>query len=81
MTLTTVTPAEVAFSENCYDGLFYVNRFVDLVFVLDIVLQFFLAYVHEENGLLVKDRGRIANRSVPEHGRRARARVNRVYDQ
>ena len=43
-----VTPYEVAFLPApracCLDSLFFINRVVDLIFVLDMCLQFCLAY-------------------------------------
>jgi hypothetical protein len=58
-----VTPAEVAFSETCFDGLFVVNRMVDVVFIFDMFLQFFLAYVDDQQGgLVIKDRSKIRSR-------------------
>ena len=39
-----ITPFEVGFAEANHVGLFVINRLVDVVFCVDIVLQFFLAY-------------------------------------
>ena len=39
-----VTPYEVAFLPSDLIYLFIVNRTVDVVFLLDVVVQFFLAY-------------------------------------
>lgn len=41
----TVTPFDVAFLGSGVDGLFFVNRFVDLVFLADLVMQFNLGYL------------------------------------
>lgn len=46
----SVTPFEVAFLVPKIDGLFFVNRSVDLVFLVDIVLNFFLMHVDRETG-------------------------------
>merc|ERR1719230_1588225 len=52
-----VTPAEVAFTETTWkSGLFMVNRVVDIIFIKDMCLQFFVAYVDSTQGArLVKD--------------------------
>ena len=42
-----VTPFEVALLETRLDGLFVVNKLVDAVFVVDIVLTFQMSYVDE----------------------------------
>ena len=49
-----VTPYEVALLETRLDGLFVVNKLVDAVFILDIVLTFHTSYV-DENFTLVTD--------------------------
>ena len=41
--IATVTPFEVGFLSMKVDPLFYINRVVDAVFIMDIVLNFFLA--------------------------------------
>lgn len=46
----SVTPFEVAFLVPKIDGLFFVNRSVDLVFLIDIALNFFLMYIDRESG-------------------------------
>lgn len=38
----TITPFEVAFLETKLNGWFVIARFVDICFVIDMVLQFFL---------------------------------------
>ena len=50
-----VTPYEVAMLETSFDGLFVVNRLVDLIFYADIGLAFFSAYRKsaKEGGTLV----------------------------
>ena len=45
-----VTPYEVAFLQPDLVGLFVVNRLVDVVFIIDIVLQFFLAFPLDSDG-------------------------------
>ena len=44
MFTATVTPVEVALMEPSLDTLFVINRLVDVVFALDIVLTFFTMY-------------------------------------
>ena len=39
-----LTPYEVAFLAPSVNGLFAVNRVLDLIFICDLVIQFFLAY-------------------------------------
>ena len=42
---SVVTPFEVGFLETkLWTTLFYVNRTVDVIFIIDIVLQFFIMY-------------------------------------
>ena len=57
----TVTPYEVALLETELDALFFVNRLVDLVFVSDMVMNFFLMYREnaELGGGMVRDKKRI----------------------
>ena len=57
------TPYEVAFlpSTPITDPLFAVNRCVDLVFALDMVVQFFLMYQDSDHGW-IKDLRKIARR-------------------
>jgi len=50
-----VTPYEVAFLPTELNGLFVINRLIDLYFISDMVIQFFLMYRDEEKGVLVKD--------------------------
>jgi potassium voltage-gated channel Eag-related subfamily H protein 7 len=57
----TVTPYEVAFLETKLNNLFVVNRLVDCGFLLDMFIQFFLAYSDLE-GKTVIDHKRIAKR-------------------
>lgn len=54
-----VTPYEVAFLETGLNALFFINRLIDLFFVCDMVLQFFLMYRDEEKGILIKDQNEI----------------------
>jgi len=56
-----ITPFEVAFVETQLGLLFFVNRFVDMLFITDMVLQFFLMF-HNENGRLIKSHKRIRQR-------------------
>lgn len=42
--VAVATPVEVAMLETKIDPLFFINRAVDLIFMLDMVLQFFLMY-------------------------------------
>mmetsp|Transcript_8824 Transcript_8824/g.14023 ORF Transcript_8824/g.14023 Transcript_8824/m.14023 type:complete len:238 (-) Transcript_8824:183-896(-) len=46
----SVTPFEVAFLQPKIDVLFAINRMVDLVFLGDIVINFFLMYIERETG-------------------------------
>jgi hypothetical protein len=57
-----VTPPEVAFGTPKLDGLFVINRMIDITFGIDMVLQFFRAYNDPESGLVIKDRQRITRR-------------------
>ena len=56
-----VTPVEVAFCETALNALFVINRGVDLVFVADMVVNFYLAY-SDERGMLVQSVPLIARR-------------------
>jgi len=49
-----VTPFEVAYLTTEYNVLFGLNRIIDVFFITDMVLQFFLMYRDEEKGVLVK---------------------------
>ena len=40
-----ITPFEVGFAEANHVGLFVINRLVDVVFCVDIVLQFFFSHI------------------------------------
>ena len=58
---------EVAFISPSFDALFFVNRVVDILFVIDMVFNFFLIYPDESPGnrgrnIWVKDRKRIRKR-------------------
>ena len=62
MLLTVVlflTPYEVAFLAPSVDALFAINRALDLIFICDLVIQFFLAY---QNG---PDKGSTWVKSLP----------------
>ena len=53
-----VTPYEVAMLETRFDGLFVVNRLIDLIFYVDIGLAFFSAFRKsaKAGGNLITDR-------------------------
>lgn len=53
-----VTPYEVAFLHTSFNALFVLNRFIDLIFLKDLILQFFIA-VPIKSGM-VRDRKQIA---------------------
>merc|ERR1719191_2512416 len=59
-----VTPFEVAYLQTELNGLFFVNRIVDLVFLIDMGLQFVTKIeVHEKGGVTwIRDRGQLAKR-------------------
>lgn len=53
-----VTPYEVALLETQIDGLFFINRLIDVIFITDLVANFFLAYREESkegHGRLIKN--------------------------
>lgn len=54
-----VTPYEVAFLTTSFNGLFVINRMIDIYFISDMVLQFFLMYRDEEKGIMIKDQAMI----------------------
>ena len=47
-----ITPVEVGFLSDvtALDALFFANRFVDLIFLLDMIQTFFLPFVDSRNG-------------------------------
>jgi potassium voltage-gated channel Eag-related subfamily H protein 7 len=57
----TITPYEVALLTTQLNFLFVVNRLIDLVFTVDMVMQFFLIFREstELGGGWIRDRGRI----------------------
>lgn len=55
-----VTIYEVAFLEGGLNTLFWINRCVDCIFLVDLVLQFFMMYYDEEDDIWVMDQNRIA---------------------
>ena len=57
-----VTPIEVAFMETSLNALFVLNRLVDLSFIADIFLNFFLAFEDKESLQWVFSHRRIAKR-------------------
>jgi hypothetical protein len=51
----TFTPYEVAFlPSGKIDGIFWLNRFVDLLFIKDMIMNFLIMY-HDGDGRLIKD--------------------------
>jgi len=56
-----LTPYEVAFLETTFNGLFIINRLIDVFFIVDLVQQFFLMYV-DDNGRKVKIQSMIIKR-------------------
>lgn len=59
-----VTPFEVAYLTTSLNTLFFLNRIVDIFFISDMVLQFFLMYRDEEKGVLVKDQKQIIRQYI-----------------
>lgn len=59
----TVTPVEIAFLKPGYNFLYFVNRFVDIVFVKDMALQFLLQVrtVTKQGVVWLKSKRDIAN--------------------
>ena len=59
-----ITPLEVAFIEasGCVDGWFVINRFIDIVFTIDIIVTFRLAHYDDLAGIWVTDGRSIASR-------------------
>ena len=55
-----VTPAEVAFSRPNLNALFVLNRIVDLFFITDLFINFFLAVPEPKTGHIIYDRRYIA---------------------
>ena len=49
-----ITPYEVAFLESAINFLFFLNRFVDLLFFKDLCMQFFIAVQTSEGGWSMK---------------------------
>lgn len=47
--VAVVTPVEVGMMETKFDALFVINRAIDLVFLADMILQFFLMYPVKTN--------------------------------
>lgn len=54
-----VTPYEVAFLETSMNGMFAVNRFVDFIFIIDMVINFNLIYL-DNDGRPIKAKRLIA---------------------
>lgn len=58
-----VTPAEVAFLDGDFDALWVINRGIDLIFIMDICMQFFIGYKDPKRGnVFINDRALIAKR-------------------
>merc|ERR1719504_551490 len=47
--VAVVTPVEVGMMETKFDALFIINRAIDLIFLADMILQFFLMYPVKTN--------------------------------
>ena len=45
-----VTPFEVAYIEPAFNGLFIINRLVDLLFLIDLICQFFTPFYNGKMG-------------------------------
>jgi hypothetical protein len=55
--VAVVTPVEVAMMEAQFDAMFVINRLVDLIFLCDMILQFFLMYpVKTSSGYMMEFR-------------------------
>lgn len=62
---STVTPFEVAFLEVSIDALFFINRIVDCLFLVDLLIQFNLGYFESGgNKQPVYQRSKIAARYI-----------------
>jgi len=60
-----VTPFEVAFlSPNWKSALFWVNRLVDILFIIDLVMNFNLIYLDEASNTFITNRWKISGRYV-----------------
>lgn len=55
-----VTPAEVAFARPSLNALFVLNRIIDLFFITDLFINFFLAIPEAKTGHIIYDRRYIA---------------------
>eukprot|EP00873_Tetraselmis_striata_P010258 jgi/Tetstr1/430522/TSEL_020321.t1 len=55
-----VTIYEVAFLEGGLNSLFWINRGVDCIFLVDLILQFFMMFYDEEDDIWVTDQRRIS---------------------
>jgi len=49
-----VTPFEVAYLQTDVNALFFLNRIIDIFFISDMCIQFFLMFRDEEKGVLIK---------------------------
>lgn len=45
-----ITPFEVSFLDTKLNWMFFINRFIDVSFLLDMVVQFFVAYIDIDTG-------------------------------
>lgn len=55
-----ITPVELAFLEVKFDGIFFFNRILELIFLCDIILSFNLTFQDPETGELLAKRRSIA---------------------
>ena len=55
---------QVAFLETKIDWLFFVNRFFDIVFVMDIVVNFHLGYFDKDQRVWVLDKSKIRHHYI-----------------
>lgn len=56
---------QVVFLTERVDGMFWVNRLVDVIFLVDIVLNFFLAYFDRVEGMWMFNPKKIRARYSP----------------
>ena len=64
LSIAKVTPFEIAFLETKYDTLFVLNRLVDMGFLMDIVINFRLAFLDKKEGSFVLDKKKIIRHYV-----------------
>eukprot|EP00899_Mesostigma_viride_P010185 jgi/Mesvir1/19168/Mv01189-RA.1 len=58
----SVTPFEISFLVTKINAMYFINRFVDLLFLIDIILNFYTGYWDEELDHWVMDLGQIRRR-------------------